>query len=68
MKTLKMGRTPTRRHGQRSPLVNLRSVVTNTLDDGSTGSLPWAINLAISDTSSLPVLIDFDIAPGTVLS
>ena len=42
----------------------LTVVVTNTLDDGSPGSLPWAINLANSDTSSLPVLIDFDI-PGT---
>ena len=46
-------------------LVNpLTLVVTNTLDDGSPGSLPWAINLANSDPSSDPVTIDFDI-PGT---
>ena len=46
-------------------LVNpLTLVVTNTLDDGSPGSLPWAINIANSDPSSLPVTIDFDI-PGT---
>ena len=38
--------------------------VTNTLDDGSPGSLRWAINLANSDPSNLPVTIDFDI-PGT---
>ena len=36
--------------------------VTNTLDDGSTGSLPWAINTANSIPSNLPVDIDFDIA------
>ena len=42
----------------------LTLVVTNTLDDGSTGSFPWAINEANSSTSNLPVIIDFDI-PGT---
>ena len=46
-------------------LVNpLTLEVTNTLDDGSPGSLRWAINLANSDPSSSPVTIDFDI-PGT---
>ena len=38
--------------------------VTNTLDDGSTGSLPWALSTANSIPSNLPVDIDFDI-PGT---
>jgi hypothetical protein len=38
--------------------------VTNTLDDGSPGSLPWAINLANNDPTTLPVTIDFDI-PGS---
>ena len=39
--------------------------VTNTLDDGSPGSLPWAIDLVNSDTNFLPAIIDFDIpAPG----
>ena len=46
-------------------LVNpLTLYVTNTLDDGSPGSLPWAINIANSDPSSLPVTFDFNI-PGT---
>jgi uncharacterized repeat protein (TIGR01451 family) len=38
--------------------------VTNTLDDGSMGSLPWAItqvNQDTTDTSSSPDVIDFDI-------
>lgn len=44
-------------------LVNpLTLIVTNTLDDGSPGSLPWAINIANSDPSSMPVTIDFDIS------
>jgi uncharacterized repeat protein (TIGR01451 family) len=39
--------------------------VTNTLDDGSTGSLPWAIsevNQDTTDKSSQPDVIDFDIS------
>jgi hypothetical protein len=38
--------------------------VTNTLNDGSTGSLRWAINQVNSDTGPFPDPIDFNI-PGT---
>jgi hypothetical protein len=41
--------------------------VTNTLDDGSTGSLRWAVtqvNADTSDTGTNPDLIQFDIPPG----
>jgi hypothetical protein len=39
-------------------------MVTNTLDDGSTGSLLWAINSVNADTGPFPDTIDFNI-PGT---
>ena len=35
-------------------------MVTNTMNDGSNGSLPWAVNQADSDTSGGPVAINFD--------
>jgi hypothetical protein len=60
-------RLPARRPGLAVEALEERAVpatywVTNTLDDGSAGSLRWAITQA--NQSAGPNVIDFDIAPG----